>query len=440
MLRYQIVCLTCAWMGAAVMSAQVDPGPRPGPPNVGRPLPGVTPSENAQFQEGAQRFLQMVSVSGTEPGARSSGLGPRYNANSCAACHAQPQAGGSSPRQNPQIPLATRFGAQNSVPAFLKPNGPVMVTRFVNNADGTPDGGVHALFTISGRSDAGNCSIAQPDFAGAVSQNNLAFRIPTPLFGAGLIEAIPDATILGNKAANGDLKAALGIAGHENRNANDGTVTRFGWKAQNKSLQTFSAEAYNVEMGVTNEVFPTERDESPGCVLNALPEDQTNFTANSVVTGMSNVAAVSAFMRWLAPLNPPAPGPPDPSVARGQAAFAAVGCALCHTPSMTTGDSSSPSLNQKPVPLYSDLLVHAMGSGLADGVAQGLAEGDEFRTAPLWGLGQRIFLLHDGRTGDLMQAIAAHAGPGSEANGVVAAFNALPADTVQDLLNFLRSL
>src|SRR5262249_28361865 len=110
------------------------------------------------------------------------------------------------------------------------------------------------------------------------------------------------------------------------------------------------------------------------------------------------------------------------------------------TPSMTTGASSSPSLNRKQVQLYSDLLVHAMGSGLADGVSQGMAAGNEFRTAPLWGLGQRIFLLHDGRTADLMQAIAAHAGDGSEANGVVSAFQALPADTVQDLLNFLRSL
>jgi CxxC motif-containing protein (DUF1111 family) len=90
--------------------------------------------------------------------------------------------------------------------------------------------------------------------------------------------------------------------------------------------------------------------------------------------------------------------------------------------------------------LFSDLLVHNMGAGLADGIAQGFAAGDEFRTAPLWGIGQRLFFLHDGRTSDLLTAIGAHASAGSEANQVINAFNSLTGQQKQDLVNFLRSL
>jgi CxxC motif-containing protein (DUF1111 family) len=429
-----VVCLSTAGF------AQTDPGPRQGPPNAGRPLQGLQSQEMAAFQEGANRFRERVSVSGTEPGAPDSGLGPRFNSNSCVSCHGAPAPGGSSPARNPQVPMATEYGAGNTLPSFVRPNGPAIVARFVSNPDGSPDGGVHALFTITGRVDAGKCSIQQPDFNTALAQNNVVFRIPTPLFGLGLVEAIPDSAILANKAANAAAKAALGIAGRENRSANDGTITRFGWKAQTKSLEIFAAEAYNVEMGVTNALFPTERDETPGCLLNPLPEDQPNLTATTATAAASDVTAFAQFMRYLAPPQAPPQGPPDPSVTRGAQTFAQIGCALCHTPSFTTGASTSAALDHKTVTLYSDLLLHRMGKGLADGVSQGQAGGDEFRTAPLWGLGARIFLLHDGRTPDLMQAISAHAGAESEANGVVNAFQALPASSVQDLLSFLRSL
>jgi CxxC motif-containing protein (DUF1111 family) len=132
----------------------------------------------------------------------------------------------------------------------------------------------------------------------------------------------------------------------------------------------------------------------------------------------------------------------------GRAQFIGTGCSLCHTPSLTTGraiatgSSNSPSaaLSNQPVNLFSDLLVHHMGQGLADGITQGAAGPDEFRTAPLWGLGQRVFFLHDGRTKDLLAAIQAHDSQGSEANGVIQRFNALSSGQQQDVLNFLRSL
>jgi len=428
-------CLTFAQGGPA--PPPPPPGAGPGAPRAGRPLPGLSQEELAFFNEGVSRFLEIDSVSGTQPGATGSGLGPRFNLNSCAGCHAFPAPGGSSPQLNPQIPMATNFGATNTIPAFIQQNGPVRVARFVKNSDGTPDGGVHDLFVVTGRSDAAGCTIAQPDFATAAAQNNLSLRIPTPVFGAGLIEAIMDSTILANKSANAQLKAQLGIAGHENRNANDGTITRFGWKAQNKSLEIFGGEAYNVEQGVTNEVFPTERDETPGCGFNATPEDHTDTTATSILQSISDVTGFAAFMRFLAP---PQPAPDNPSIVNGRQLFAQIGCSACHTAVLITGNAASPALRTQQVYLYSDLLVHAMGSGLADGVAQGTAQGNEWRTAPLWGLGQRIFFLHDGRTSDLGQAIAAHSSPGSEANAVVAAYNALTVAAKQDIQNFLRSL
>jgi CxxC motif-containing protein (DUF1111 family) len=428
-------------LAGSVVQAQTDPGPRSGPPAAGRPLPNLSATEQALFNEGASRFQSIDSVSGTQPGAPDSGLGPRFNLNSCAGCHAQPSVGGSSPSVNPQIAAATNYGAQNTIPAFIQQNGPVRVVRFKTNPNGTPDGGVHDLFTITGRSDAAGCTIAQPDFATAVAQNNTSFRIPVPLYGTGLIEAIADGTILSNLGANGPQKNQLGIHGAVNRSANDGTITRFGWKAQNKSLLMFAGEAYNVEQGVTNELFPTERDETPGCVFNATPEDRTDATAATVVAGMSDIVAFEQFMRFLAPPGGPGGAPPSPSVQHGNQVFAQIGCALCHTPSLTTvAKASSASLSNQQVLLYSDLAIHNMGQGLNDGITQGLANGAEWRTAPLWGLGQRIFFLHDGRTSDLTQAIADHSSQGSEASQVVGNYNALPTQSKQDLLNFLRSL
>jgi CxxC motif-containing protein (DUF1111 family) len=258
----------------------------------------------------------------------------------------------------------------------------------------------------------------------------VSFRVPTPTFGGGLIESIPDSAILANKTANGGLKAWLGISGHENRTGNDGSVTRFGWKAQNKSLMIFAGEAYHVEQGVTNLLFPNPRETVSGCDYNGHPEDQTD------------VADFDAFMRFLAP---PAAvtsyGTVTPaSIQHGHDLFVQIGCALCHTESLTTGASSVAALSNQSARLFSDLLVHNMGSGLADGISQGNAGGDEFRTPPLWGLGQRIYFLHDGRTSDLLQAIQTHSGSGSEANGVVGIFKFLREADKQDVLNFLRSL
>lgn len=433
----RIHILISGLLTASALYAQPRQGPRPGTPTAGNPLQGLSTSEIAYFQEGAARFREIDSITGTQPGAPGVGLGPRFNGNSCAQCHAFPAVGGSSPQVNPQIAVATSFGAQNKIPAFLQQNGPVRVVRFVRNPDGTPDGGVHNLFVITGRSDAGGCELAQPDFDAAVQQKNAIFRIPTPVFGAGLIEAIPESTILNNLAANSSLRQQLGIQGRPNRNGNDGTITRFGWKAQNKSLLLFSGEAYNVEVGVTNELFSNERDETPGCNPNPSPEDHTNYTSTTSTAAMSDTLAFTQFMRFLAA---PQTAPATPGTQRGSQVFGQLGCSLCHTPVLQTGLSSSAALSHQPAAMYSDLALHNMGPGLADGISQGLAQGNEWRTAPLWGVGSRLYFLHDGRTSDMVQAIQAHQSSGSEANAVVNNFNQLTPQARQDLLDFLHSL
>jgi CxxC motif-containing protein (DUF1111 family) len=433
-------------------SAVKDPGVRGGAAGAGAPIAGLTGTELAFFNAGKGEFEEDEEVA--------EGLGPTMNLGNCAGCHLQPAVGGTSPAVNPQVAFATKDGATNTVPSFITPKGPVREARFVKNADGTPDGGVHALFTIVGREDAAGCALAQPDFEKELARRNVIFRIPTPVFGAGLIEQIPDNVILANQAVDAPRKKELkihgranivlaghAISGQANNNGNDGTVARFGWKAQNKSLLLFSGEAYNVEMGITNELFQTERDETATCQFAVVPNTITDTAGKTPVDAVSAIEKFALFMRFLAP---PAPSPDTPggaeSIAGGRKLFTDTGCALCHTPTFNTRNSAVAALRNQPVNLFSDLLVHDMGPGLADGVSQGQAGPREFRTAPLWGLGQRLFFLHDGRTSDLREAIRAHRSGSfftfnaSEANAVIRNFNALQDSQKQDLLNFLRSL
>jgi CxxC motif-containing protein (DUF1111 family) len=459
------VCISgAAW-------AQRDPGPRPGPAAAGGAYPTLNSNEQAFFTQAFQRFQEVDSVTGA-----SSGLGPTFNGNSCNMCHSQPAIGGSSPGMaspqnpvpNPQVALANLAGATNSIPEFITPNGPVREARFIRNANGSLDGGVHGLYTIAGRTDAPGCTLAQPNFAQQISANNVIYRIPTPLFGLGLVENTPDATLQANLASTQAARSQLGIGGSFNTSGNDGTITRFGWKAQNKSLLMFAGEAYNVEIGVSNELFPNKRSAVPSCVFNPTPDDASNMlnqnsnssnynTALGTVSEMSSdIVNFAAFSRLSAG---PAPAPATASTQNGSNLFNSIGCALCHSPSLTSGASIYTGMGGVTYNPYSDFALHHMGPDLADGINQGAAGPDQFRTAPLWGVGQRLFFLHDGRTSDLLQAITAHGGQGncqarparwnwnsaeqscgSEADAVIQNFKALSPSQVQDILNFLRSL
>jgi Di-haem oxidoreductase, putative peroxidase len=511
------------WLGAGsrallllaastVCLAQKDPGIRPGAPGAGTPIKGLTSIELSMFNEGLQRAIQLESVcddcndltlgSFIDPTkanlvvqTNSSGLGTRFNGDQCTVCHSQPALGGSGGFliPNPQAPpsqyqapenpmfrlIPHRKGATNYVPSFLQQYGPIREVRFVKKSDGTPDGGVHQLFTIVGRSDifpAGQpdtcTSVALPstDFETQYKQGNLRFRIPLQMFGLGILDGVQDREILGRHDATAAIRSQLGIVGTPNRSANDGTITRFGWKAQNKSIAVFAGEAYNVEMGVTNDLFPQAVDETPQCTADKSepndifrndPTDVRNQSFYNPLHELPDWLMFAVMMRFL---DAPQPAPFSPSALRGQQLFGTdpsnpgIGCFACHTPTLVTpAKSETEALQNLTVHPYTDLLIHHMGSGLADDITQGLATGDMFRTTPLWGIGQRRFFIHDGRTSDLLAAIQAHFsaakdcgddqggsqsscyGP-SEANAVVMHFNALSASDQQAILDFLRSL
>jgi CxxC motif-containing protein (DUF1111 family) len=439
----------------------VDPGPRPLPADAGNFYSTLNANQNAVTTRLTQIFTEVNFVAGG-PLVKTVGLGPRFNSNSCNSCHAYPAVGGSSPPNNPLFGIYQLQGATNTMPYFITPNGPVIVARFPYKSDGvTPDGGVHQMFTISNRTDAPGCTTeVQPNFTQAQQDNDIIFRQVTPTFGTGLMELIQESDILANMNSNTARKQGLGISGHPNYSDDDGTITRFGWKAQNKSLLYFSGEAYTVEEGVSDEAFPSENDESiPSCLppfpvppgtnkTKGVPDDRndTGEAPKLPVNFPGDLERFSLFMRFLAP---PTPVPPTQSTANGLVQFNAVGCNMCHNVAFTTPKSTIAALSQVQANLYSDLLVHDMGPGDADNVSQGNATGDQFRTAPLWGIGQRYFFMHDGRTQDIVQAIEDHYSvgngiyPDSEANQVINNFNNLGSTNLQDqqdLINFLRSL
>ena len=438
-----------------------DPGVRGGAAGAGDTYPILDSANSARdaadktyFAAAKIRFAEIDSVSGTIPGELGTGLGPRFNANSCAQCHAFPAPGGSSPLVNPQVAgdFAHLDGALNPVDlsGILSLNGPVReVRQIIDPATGLSDGSVADLFTIQGRSDAPGATVAQVNFPLQLANHNLSFRIPTPLFGLGLVEMTSDANLRANLDGTATQRAALGIGGRFNYNGNTQTITRFGWKAQNQSLLMFAGEAYSVEQGVSNELFDNERftvGEDAATVasstFNGVSEDSTNTLLGDVPTGTasdlsSDIVNFAAFGRLLAPATPTTT---TASQLAGSHLFTQIGCQDCHSPSLTTSKAAFPALSNVTYHPYSDFAIHHMGTGLADGVSQGEAGPDEFRTAPLWGVGQRAFFLHDGRTNDIVQAIEAHAGSGSEANAVIRNFHQLSPGQQQDVVNFLRSL
>ena len=456
-----------------------DTGIRSGAPGAGNPLSALNPFELALFNEGKGRVGELETTcatcaaltSGAAPGEASllatrtsaTGLGARFNADQCIACHSQPAVGGSggflvpNPKdgahrvpENPLFDLIPhRFGQSNVVPSFIKQYGPIRIARFIKKPDGTPDGKIYPLFTIVGRSDdtsIPNCKtsiLPQPDFETEHRKGNIAFRIPLQLFGLGLIEALTDAEILGRHRASAAYRAQSGIAGIPNGSASN----RFGWKAQHRSLEQFTDAG--TDFAPQMKLIP------PQCVGANTPEAPAllggaAFEAPSADLINPVVLLATSFVRYL---DAPQPVRLNQLAVRGQVLFGTgpeqpgIGCVACHTAQMVTSDkASTAAMRNRQVNLYSDLLLHQMGPGLADNITQGQARGDMFRTTPLWGLGQRRFFLHDGRTDDLLVAIDAHASPAgngypaSEANAVIARFKLLPPVDQQAILSFLRSL
>jgi len=371
-------------------------------PSPGDPLPGLTATEFAQFRLGLDDFTEVENAE--------EGLGPAFNATSCAACHNVPAIGGFS--------LVTETRA-----AYRDESGAIRAPRA---ADGTSLDTLFHLFSTPTHA----CQPVIPD-----EVNVIAHRIPIATFGAGLVEAIADETLIALE--DPDDRNGDGISGRAARVVDLGTgdrrIGRFGWKAQHATLRTFSGDAYRNEMGITNAIFPDELatgispEQMRRCDPAPDPEDRVDPR-----TRLSALDNFEAFMKFLAP---PPRGPIDDGVRAGEQVFQAVGCASCHVPALETAASRDPLFDRKRVPLFSDLLLHDVGTG--DGIPQASALPNEIRTPALWGLRVRRPFLHDGSASTPEQAIQRHRG---EAETVRLRFEGLDSSRRAQLLRFLNSL
>jgi CxxC motif-containing protein (DUF1111 family) len=364
----------------------------------GDPLTGISASQFTEFRLGLSDFLEVETVE--------DGLGPAFNATSCAVCHNVPAIGGGGV-------IAEMRAAYRDADGHFRALG----------ADGET---LMHLFSTPSHT----CQAIVPE-----DMNVVARRIPFPLFGAGLVEAIPDEAIRAlEDPADRNRDGVKGRAAIVKDVATgDVRVGRFGWKAQHATLLAFAADAYRNEMGITNDLFPQESaygisaTQMRACDAIPDPEDVRN-----PATGRRAIDNFETFMRFLAPV---ARATVDDTVREGERVFAAIGCAACHAPALTTGPSSTPAFNRRSVPLFSDLLLHDIGTG--DGIPQGAAGPNEIRTAPLWGLRFRRPLLHDGTAANAEDAINRHR---NEADLARRGFAAATPSERDALLAFLRSL
>ena len=389
-MRPLVIALFSAWTLACTPDAPVATG------DPGAPLTGLSSADSARFFAGKALFNKVFT-----PGE---GLGPAFNENQCSACHTVPAAGGTTGFE--RITKVSRRDARGACDLLSHAGGENIRT---NTTPLLRKRGVMAESIPPAATDTGRF-------------------LPPFLFGLGLIESIPEATIVAG--ADADDEDGDGISGRAARAA-DGRVTRFGHKADIATIEEFTRSALLFEMGLTH--HREDRDRVNGVVasgdIDPAPEPEVDA---------ATVALLTDFVRFLVP---PAPAPPRTpaqadTLAHGRRLFTQVGCASCHTPSMRTGRSPNPALSKRTVNLYSDLLLHDMGPVLANVCAPD-ASPAELRTTPLMGLQHRQFFLHDGRVMDLREAIMAH---GGEAQAARDAFGRLGWLRQEYLVMFLKSL
>jgi CxxC motif-containing protein (DUF1111 family) len=261
----------------------------------------------------------------------------------------------------------------------------------------------------------------------------VAHRRTIPLFGLGLVDTIPGASLMAlaeHQASTTPLTAGVPSVVIDAVTGNS-VIGKFGWKAQQPSLFDFSADALLNEVGVTTPINPTENCPQGNCtILSANPAKSNPNQPNSLTQTLAD------FMTFNAPPTPPPSSPPNPTLVAGAAIFGTIGCANCHTPVWQSGPSPSASLNNVAFAPYSDFLLHDMGT-LGDGIPQGSATATQMRTAPLWGLRFEKTFLHDGRASSITQAIQLHAGQGAAASYN---FSTLTPTQQAQLLAFLNSI
>lgn len=369
-----------------------------------KPVDGLTPEQLTLFQQGDEAFSEVFT--------RETGLGPIYVASSCAGCH-------SGDNRGHPFTALTRFGqSDTNGNSFLHAGGPQLQPNYILGYTGE------------------NLP------AGASSSKFLAPLVA----GMGFLEFVTEQSILEREDPNdsdGD-----GVSGRAHWNTlpdfispNPGAVTqqgrylcRFGRKAGTYSLFQQTTQAYNQDMGITTSFMSTNP-------FNPLQGTQVSPTSNPDITD----DALNATTFYMQTVHVPVRKQTnDPAVLRGEHVFKQIACNACHTESMQTGNSPIDALRFKTFYPYTDLLLHDMGSELNDGYTEGFAQPEEWRTPPLWGLGQaplaqggRYFLLHDGRAKSIEEAIQFHGGEGS---GSRTRYNQLSANEKDDLLAFLKSL
>lgn len=387
--------------------------PVPASSDFGQPIAGLTSDQLARFNTGAATFNEVETVA--------DGLGPIFNGNSCGGCHEQPALGGGADFAE------SRFGRVA--------------------ADGTFDpladeGGTLQQFFSIGAESAPMPGCTFPDENIPADANVRTLRRSNPLFGAGLVNNVPEGELRALATLEGIITPAT--AGHVAISINLSTqtplVSRFGWKAQVPTVFQFAGNAYVNEMGITNPQFPIEN------CPNMAPDCDLVHRCNPKPGLNDDGTDVQAFTDFMSFLGPPPRGPITDSVRRGQTTFTLIGCANCHTPTLVTGSSDVAALSDKIFHPYSDFLLHDMGS---DGDGIGPDQGDatmitviatptELRTAPLWGVRGNGRFLHDMRARTIQEAIlVGHEGQGA---GPRARFQHLSAQQQQDLVAFVNSL
>ncbi len=367
-----------------------------GQPHFGEPLQGLTPNLLTRFQTGKAVFEREFDPRG--------GLGPVFNNTACAQCHNQGAIGGGSDT------LETRYGQVidgvfNSLTQF---DGQLLHSQGIGLFNGV-------------------------NFVGEVvppEANVVAHRRTTPLFGLGLVDAVPDQFL--QDLAQFEQEFTPETAGRAlvltDVFSGQPRVGRFGWKCQIGTVLTFTGNAFLNEMGITTPFFPHEN--PPGGDVALLAANPALTNPNDTTATVMQLADHTTF------LAPPPRRPLSRNARLGEGIFLGIGCANCHLPAMRTGPNDVAALDEVKFFPFSDFLVHDMGT-LNDAIAQQPATGQEMRTAPLWGARIRTSFLHDGRAKTVRDAILDHDGQGLAARN---RFANLPAREQAQLLEFINSL
>jgi CxxC motif-containing protein (DUF1111 family) len=382
--------LLLAWLGCGAPGSVEVAGP------AGAPLPGLDSTWLARFAEGQALFHTEFTPE--------QGLGPLFNQRRCSSCHDLPRLGGMG--EEP-ITKATRFEPPSRCDLLVAEGGDNIQQR------ATPP--------------LRELGVEFEDVP--ASATAVAAVVPPPLYGLGLLEAIPESDLLARE--DPDDEDGDGISGRAGR-TEAGRIARFGRKAEFATLYDFIEGAIRFEIGLTTPAHPVEES------LNGRPVPPASDPVPEPEASEEMLASLTDFVRLLAPPERDAPAADTARavIRQGERAFGESGCDRCHVPAMRTGPAAVRVMAGKTLRLYSDLLLHDLGAGLAT-VCGFAAAPSEFRTAPLMGLRLRHKYLHDGRARSIEQAIRLH---GGEAERARDAFERLPVEGQHAMIRFLLSL